>query len=172
MNNDIYGVNIRKENAIETAKKTVAKKAPAKKTLPVARAFVDDNKKQYSVILGVLMLTDDFEELTNSITGEVQYKLEFEYSDLFMTACKFRDMILDNCDTIYDGLLDGGYEKMINLIDNIQSNSKQLKVVAHKKTAYTYDYIESYSWQETTAEIELKKCDNITAQSIIDTLLI
>lgn len=154
------------------AKKAVAKKAPAKKTLPTARAFVDDNKKQYSVILEVLMLTDDFEELTNSITGEVQYKLAFEYSDLFMTACRFEDMILDNCDTIYDGLLTGGYEKMIREIDNIQSNSKQLKVVAHKKTAYSYEYIESYSWQETQIEIELKTCDSITAQSIIDTLLI
>lgn len=169
MNDDIYGVNIRKENAIETAKKAIE---TAKKALPVARAFVEDSKKEYDVILSVLMLTDDFEELVNSITGEVLYKLKFEYSDLFMTACQFRDMILDNCDTIYDGLLIGGYEKMIREIDNIQSNSEQLKVVAHKKTAYTYEFIESYSWQETTAEIELKKCDSITAQSIIDILLI
>lgn len=160
----------REPNTKAPAKKTEPAKKATKK-LPVARAFINDLGKQYDIILSILLLTDDFEELNNTYTGEVQYKLSFEYSDLFMTSSEFKNMIISNCDTIYNGLLEGGCEKMLLEIDNIQSNSEQLKVVAHKKTAYTYDMIEAYHWQETETEIELKNCNGATAQTIIDILL-
>lgn len=149
-------------------KKMLAKKAPAKRAYTVEG--YNNNRDKVDAVISIMLLSKLMKEVTNTITGEIQYILENEFSNLYILASDFYDMVSDNIDVIYTALENEGLQGLQLAIDNTQAHSKQLKVVAYIGKSNLFSDIESYRY-ETDIKLTVNDGTQDSLIPIIDTML-